>query len=335
MADSTLAAIRTKVRRLTRSPSTAQISDSTIDEYVSTFFLYDFPEHLRLFSLRETFSFYTQPNIDTYETTTAVSTDPLFNFKNKYITVHTPIYIEGYESYFSMDRTSFFRIYPIVAQEQQINQTGDGVTTLFTGTLPNTPVLPGTILFSAITAANVAMTYIDNFQSSILGNLVIPNQTAPVAGTINYVTGAYSITFSSAPAMGQNITCETFSYQPSRPNALLYFDDKFVVRPVPDKAYKIQMEVYKRPITLGNDPTLSPELEQWWQYIAYGAAKKIFEDRMDLESVQLILPEYKKQEMLVQRRTIVQQTEQRSATIYTDNTAGAYGSGWFNGGGNF
>jgi hypothetical protein len=43
MADSTLGAIRTKVRRLTRSPNTAQITDNQIDEYVNTFILYDFP----------------------------------------------------------------------------------------------------------------------------------------------------------------------------------------------------------------------------------------------------------------------------------------------------
>ena len=62
----------------------------------------------------------------------------------------------------------------------------------------------------------------------------------------------------------------------------------------------------------------SPELEQWWQYIAYGASKKVFEDRMDMQSVQMIMPEFNKQERLVLRRTIVQQTNERVATIYTE-----------------
>jgi hypothetical protein len=80
MADSSLVAIRTKVRRLTRSPSTAQISDAQIDEYVNTFIQYDFPEQIRLSALRTVLTFYTQPGVDVYET----STDPnnaLFNFK--------------------------------------------------------------------------------------------------------------------------------------------------------------------------------------------------------------------------------------------------------------
>jgi len=74
-----------------------------------------------------------------------------------------------------------------------------------------------------------------------------------------------------------------------------------------------------------------PELAEWWQYIAYGAAKKIFEDRMDLESVQLIIPEFKKQEDLILRRTIKQYSNERSSTIYTDQTE-ALVSGWGRGG---
>ena len=89
------------------------------------------------------------------------------------------------------------------------------------------------------------------------------------------------------------------------------------------------MEVYKRPDEL-LDTAQSPELSEWWQYIAYGCAKKVFEDRMDPESVQTIMPEFKKQEALINRRTIVQQTEQRTATIYTENVAGMYGTGFGN-----
>ena len=94
MADSTLTAIRIKIRRLTRSPSQALITDAQIDDYINTFVLYDFPESLRLFTFRTTLTFYTQPNIDTYETDTVDATAPLYNFKNKYITVHQPIFIE-------------------------------------------------------------------------------------------------------------------------------------------------------------------------------------------------------------------------------------------------
>jgi len=104
-----------------------------------------------------------------------------------------------------------------------------------------------------------------------------------------------------------------------------------VVRPVPIQVYRIQIEVYQRPVALlsaGQDP----ELEEYWQYIAYGAAKKVLEDRLDMDSVQMIMPEFKKQESLVQRRTIVQYTNERTGTIYTES--GGLGNGGFGWGGN-
>jgi len=78
------------------------------------------------------------------------------------------------------------------------------------------------------------------------------------------------------------------------------------------------MDVFVRPTELLSS-TDEPKLQEWWRYIAYGASLQCFQDRMDMESIQNIMPEFKKQEMLIQRRTIVQQTSQRSATIYTDD----------------
>ncbi len=83
------------------------------------------------------------------------------------------------------------------------------------------------------------------------------------------------------------------------------------------------------------DTTASPQLNEWWQYIAYGAAKKIFEDRMDTDSVQQIMAEYKKQEALCLRRTLVQYSNERTATIYTENVAGNGSNGFGFGGGQF
>jgi len=329
---STLANIRTKVRRLTRAPSSAQLTDADIDQYVNTFVLYDFPEHLRLFSLRTTFTFFAQPYIDTYETTNTTPTDPLYNFKNKYISVHPPIYIGGYDSFYSQSREQFFGIYPFINFVQQIG-TGDGSTTTFTGTITNGPILQNNVLFDSLDANNGSIVLEDVPRvGSLIGDLVVPN-AATSYGTINYVTGAYDFTFPVTPGAGAVVNSQTVPYVPSRPLGMLFYDDKFTLRPVPDQAYRINMEVYIRPTEL-LDSTQSPELAQWWQYIAYGAAKKVFEDRMDMDSVQMILPEYKKQEALVLRKTIVQLTNERTATIYTEQTGmSGFGGGWGFGGG--
>lgn len=335
MANSTLGAIRTKVRRLTRTPSEIELPTATLDDYINTFVLYDFPEQLRLFSLKTTLTFYSQPFVDTYETNTTDISNPLYNFKNKYVSITPPLYIAGYLSFYSQSREQFFGVYPNVNNISSIGTAGDGVTTLFTGTLSAVPVLLNNVLFSSITStgAGLALVDIPNSPFDSFGSLVVPDTTTPL-GSINYVTGDFIINFPFAPAEGAPILSQTVPYQAALPQGMLFFDEKMILRPVPDQVYRINIEAFIRPTELliaGN----SPQIEQWWQYIAYGAAKKIFEDRMDLESVNLIMPEFREQEVLVLRTTLAQQSSQRSSTIYTEQVAGLYGPGWGSGGGNF
>lgn len=308
----TLADIRLKVRRLTRTPSTTQVTDDQIDAYVNDFVLYDFPEHLRLFTLRDTFIFYTEPYVDKYDSTN--TSTQLADFKNKYITVHPPIYIDGNSVPLYQDRDKFYGLYPRTNSRVRI-ATGDGVTMAFSGTLENKPVLYDNVLFSSIAVDNTSIELHDLPGGNHLSNFL----SGSGFGTINYVTGAYDIQFNVAPADGAEIIAHTRPYRASVPQALLYFSNTFYVRPIPDQAYRVEMEVYKRPTALLQDGSL-PELEQWWQYIAYGAAKKLFEDRTDEDGVRMIMPEFKQQERLVLRRTIVQNTNNRVATIYTENS---------------
>ena len=351
MADSTLVAIQQKVRRLTRSNSEALLTTAQLNQYINTFVLYDFPEQIRLLNLRTTFSFYTEPYIDVYTTSTD-TTSPLYNFINKYITVHPPIYIAGFQSQFFEDREQIFGIYPFVNSISSIGIDGDGSTTSFSGVINSqqainppgstqqTALLRNNVLFSSVDTNDNGLAMIDFPISASIGNLYVPGGT-PTSTTvqdpnnyINYVTGQYVVTFIAPPGIGTMINSQTVPLQISLPQALLFYDGKFIVRPVPDQPYKINMEVYTQPTELLSSGQ-SPDLQEWWQYIAYGASKKIFEDRMDLDSVQSIMPEFKMQERLCLRRSIVQQTSQRTSTIYTDqsSTAGAYGPGFFSGGG--
>ena len=77
---STLSQIQTKVRRLTRSVSENQLATADLNNYINTFVLYDFPEHLRLLNLKTVLTFYTQPFVDTYTNNTSDPTNPLYNF---------------------------------------------------------------------------------------------------------------------------------------------------------------------------------------------------------------------------------------------------------------
>ena len=104
-------------------------------------------------------------------------------------------------------------------------------------------------------------------------------------------------------------------YQSGKPLGVLYYDQAFTIRPVPDKVYEIQFEADVVPSQLLEENSM-PTIQQWWPWIAYGAAKLIFEDNMDLDSVQLIMPEYKEQEALVQRATINNRVNSRTETIH-------------------
>jgi hypothetical protein len=328
---SSLETVQTKVRRLTRSPSTTVLSDADLNEYINTFVLYDFPEHLRLFALKETFEFYTSPNIDTYETNTTDTTAPLYNFKNKYVSIHPPIYIAGLQATYTQSRSALFSRY---SQNNFINSfaTGDGVTTSFSGTLVNIPVLQNNVIFTSKDSLGNGLVLVDfpNSVSPNSGDLGVPNQPPTVFpsawGGVSYVTGEFTANFldknevATPPGDGEQIFSETVPYNASMPVMMLFFDEKFILRPVPDKVYKVQMEVYARPTELLAGQ--SPKLEQWWQYIAYGAAKKIFEDRLDMDSVQLIMPEFLEQQSLVLRTTVMQNSNQRVPTIFQEQVGG-------------
>jgi len=330
----TLADIQTKVRRLTRSPSISQISDADLKTYINDFILYDMPEHLRLFTFRRVLKFYTSPYIDEYPTNTINADDPLYNFKNAYITSHDPIYIAGKLAYFTQSRMNFYSLFIQNQQKYQIG-TGDGATTLYTGTLAH-PLIQKSVLFTSYDANGAAIVLKDVPQidgvtgiATLLGDLYVPDDTSASLGTINYKTGDYSLTFPVAPDASAEIYAQYVTHTPGLPTSVLYFNNTFFLRPVPDISYEVKVETYVRPDALVNDADY-PELEQHWQYISYGAAKKIFEDRMDMESVQLITPEFEKQQELCERRTLVQTMNERASTIYTEQVKPSASSwSWF------
>ena len=370
----TLQSIQTKVRRLTRSPSENQLTDTDLQNYINTFVVYDFPEHLRMFILHVPFSFWCNPYQDVYPTdilsyggAANASKNPLYDFQNLYLSINDPVYIAGYQSYYTQSREQFFGIYPLTNSISTIGITGNAVNTTFSGVINTSQtivpmgliqqasLLKNNVLFSSIDLNGNGLSMIDQpILDSITGNPTVwgqlfatNNQPAtplvlaapyntdpgfPAANFINYVTGMFTVTFPIAPANGVLINSQTVPEIVAIPQAMLYFDNQITLRPVPDQPYQINFEAYIRPTAL-LATNQSPTLNEWWQYIAYGAAKKIFEDRMDMESVSLILPEYKKQETLCLRRTIVQNTNERVATIYTEQTGFGNNFGWGFGGG--
>lgn len=335
----TLADIRTKIRRITGRPSQNQISDAEIDKYINTFYLFDMPEHLRLESLRVNYQFVTSANVPVYDFPTDL-----------YLTNMPPVYVGGYMTYMTQSRQNFFRVNPGLNYLQQSVYTGNGTTGPYSGQfLINTPIVPGfkpnppgayssslvkdiavkfinwNVLVSGTTASGTSVTLVDDGQGNLFDPIDSSSDPANSRGSINYSTGAIDIfNFAQAIGNGNPINVQYIPYVASRPQSVCFFQDQFYLYPIPDQAYTVSFEAYKYPTALDSDDAQqdSPQLKEWWQMLAYGAADKIFADNADFENMQKFRPLLDEQMRLCQRRTIVQQTSERTATIYSEQNAG-------------
>jgi hypothetical protein len=165
------------------------------------------------------------------------------------------------------------------------------------------------------------------------GNLFDPADTSTLPslarGTINYTTGALNIFappfgFSASIPANNPINAQYIPYVASRPTCCMFFQDQIYLYPIPNQAYTVSFEVYKYPISFVVNPdgtydgTLNPQVNEWWQLLAYGAADKIFADNADFDNMAKFRPLLDEQMNLCLRRTIVQQTPERVASIYTE-----------------
>lgn len=328
--------IVSKVRRITKSPSQNMITDDQIVQYINTYLLYDMPQELRLKNTLSNYSFTTIPNQETY----FLPTDSI-------ITIEPPVYINGYQSYFTQSQENFYMLYPRLGLSENNLAFGNGTQGPYTFTLTNSPVLQNNVVVSAVDSTGIAATAVDipiNTSTGALSGVGIQ-----AASTVNYITGLVSILFNNPIPSGNPFSCQVVPYNPSRPVAMLFYHDTIFLRPIPDGAYLVNVQAYINPIAalngqLHNPPTLggtidtnfpsppdpanipsgftlttdTPQIKQWWQLIAWGTAMKIFEDRGDVENIQKFMPLYEKQLRLVLRRTIVEQANERTATIYTE-----------------
>lgn len=317
----TLDTIRSKIRKVTGRPSPNQISDASIDEYINTYYLYDMPENLRLMELKDYYNFTTIPNIDTYD----------FAADQDFITVEPPAYAGGFQMIYYQSPEEFYRVWPSINFLQRFS-SGDNSSGPYTGVLSNVPILKSTTAVNGSKTFNVLVSTLDANGNSMTahddGNgSLIDEATEATIGTINYTTGAIEVTFPQNVQDGAPINAQTIPYVAARPTDILFFNNQFVVRPVPDIAYQVQIIAYRSPSAfISSNPNQQPELKQWWQLLAYGAALKIFADDADSDQITKFFPLYEEQMLLVQRRTLKQLANQRAPTQYSDQGLYPYGN---------
>lgn len=314
-----LTTIISKVRKITARPSINQIDDTEIQNYINWFYLYTLPESLRLLNLRDYYTFTTTPNIDTY------AFDP-----QAYISIEPCAYCAQYTMEYHQDPDSFAKRWPSLTNRNQVS-TGNGGAGPYTFNIPNTPFLRSTNVPLGGTVPYTLPTI--GTQQNVLieapsGSTVVTAQddgiggfSGPAVGTIDYLTGATTVTFGAPIAAGTAIYAQTINYAVSRPNTILFYANQFVLRPVPDTAYFIKVQAYRKPTTLLNSAQ-SPELQEWWELLAFGAALKIFADNGDFEQMAAFRPYYEEQLLYMQRRTLKQYQNQRASSIYAPGAVG-------------
>ena len=88
-----------------------------------------------------------------------------------------------------------YALYQYVISDENIG-SGDGAEVTFNGNLANVPLVAGTLSIT-----DTVETFSDNGDGTLTGSL-------GGSGTIDYDTGAYSVTFNTAPGNGQAITAD-------------------------------------------------------------------------------------------------------------------------------
>lgn len=154
--------------------------------------------------------------------------------------------------------------------------------------------------------------------------------TIPGNATINYQTGEITgLVFDQAIPQGTPIQIQYNPKQYSIPLSIMFFQNQFTLAPTPDAGYTIELTCYRQPIQalLASDMSGNPELSEWWEILSVGAAKKIFEDRLDSDGVMFIDKMLKERYDVIETRTYAQLGQQRINTIYTDQLTYNYGSG--------
>jgi hypothetical protein len=364
MAYGTLNAIVGKFRRLTgenlqTTATSGDINSVGIYDYINSFYNYDFPAQFRSLKLKDVYTFNTIMGQDVYAFNSEIAT-----------TVEMPCYCAKREIQLFNEPWTFYGV-NYNWQQMQNFTSGNGTAGPYSGTItglpfiksvnnqpyasvasnPYTPsgtnygtanipgVSQGQPAFAASRVQNILITANTatgtcNVTDDGNGNLIGDLSTSQPQGTINYQTGAISgLYFNQVIPGGNQIQIQYNPIPQSIPLSIMFYQNQFTLRPVPDRGYTIEVTVYRQPtqalaqISAGGG---TPELTEWWECIAVGAAKKRFEDRLDMDGVAVMDKMLKERYDVCYTRTYAQLGSQRIPTIYSDQLDGSYANnnGW-------
>jgi len=285
----TLENINSKVRAITGMPSTDQMTDDQVNAYINNYLLYVMPHELKVQIANQNILFTTTPGVNTYV------------FPSSFVTDSPGAYADGFPLIFYEDPDIFYQDWPI--QYAVENVAGGGLSN-YTGTVQNPPIIIGTFFITDGIQVEQDKLVVPPLNYPT-GNLY-DQATGALTGTINYVTGAYNATFPTITNPLNTIYVKYQSYEPNRPQGIMFYNNQFTFMPVRDQAYQIQLQGFIQPLQLGAGSI--PLQQEWGALIAFGAAIDIFSDRGDIDNMNKYEPMLKRYEAIALARTIEQFT---------------------------
>lgn len=145
--------------------------------------------------------------------------------------------------------------------------------------------------------------------------------TPQYCGTVNYITTQINILLPVPAQAGSMINIWAAQYQTGRPYNLLWRNNEFTIRPVPDNMYLVEVEAYMTPVQF-MQTTDDPQIKQWALYLAYLTAQEILRQRQDLEGVQNLEEGRKRQEGLVLEKQAVEEIGIPNITMFNSTNYG-------------
>lgn len=294
MAQWTLAEIRQKVRYVTGRFSEQEMTTSDVDNRINRYTQYAMPADLKLERIHTYYEFVTLANVQSY------------TVPDGYVNFEPPATVNAQEIlwYQSPD---FFWGQSWLNYSYQTIGVGTGVLTTFAGTANGFPLVPGT----AIITDDIEV-FNDTNKGWTTANVVL---TGSLGGTgiINYVTGAVTVNFATAPLNGQKIKYSYQNFRSGTPAAVLLYNNQFTFFPIPDTSYRFRVQAYANSMVMTTagvtqplfvNATDRPLLDEWGPCIVYGTARDIFSDRGEMDSYAETTLLYQEQMAYSMKRTI-------------------------------
>jgi hypothetical protein len=325
----TLTQLINEVRINTKLPNTTQVTDATIVGYLNVFVTQDFPQRIQDLSYKSEYQFVTVPFVDKYNlpmggATTGNTPTPqpvppnqtTTTTPSQYLQMCGTVWLAGSPIQTYQDPQTFANNWSLnMTPAIPVSMGNGGSTYSWTGI--NFPILRGFtnnqgnlypgLWISTVSTNGTNLLVTDDGFGNLIGDCV-------TGGTVNYLTGAISVTFTqttSSPIIQNNYT-----FSAGQPSCVLFYNNTFVFRNVPDQNYLVQVPFYANPAAFINAPNTPIIFPYMFKYFVYGTSRYILRETKDRSQLEFIEPLFREQEIMLLTRTTRQDDNARVQTIY-------------------